>query len=360
MPIQPFLRHGFAAALLLGSLGALRANDSWSDSREPRQRLVRLDGSWRFSVGDGAERAAVDFDDTGWATIHAPDTWQDEGYRGYNGYAWYRKSFSLPAGSEGRSVFLALGKIDDVDEVFLNGNRVGGMGQFPPDYQQAYDDERFYPVPATYLYPGKLNVIAVRVYDGGGVGGIVSGRLGLYTGGAPHMEIPLDGAWEFRPGDNSDWKNSVLDDSGFKPIKVPATWESAGYPSLDGYAWYRKTFTVTRPPGDSTLVLLLGKIDDYDEVFLNGVAIGRTGDVDHPGAGGDGRSYAVSRAYYFPASLLKETNTLAVRVYDAGGYGGIYAGPVGIISQTEFVKYWESRRHHTFDTLIRWFRSDDD
>jgi hypothetical protein len=56
---------------------------------------------------------------------------------------------------------------------------------------------------------------------------------------------------------------------------------------------------------------------------------------------------------------LKATNTIAVRVLDEGGYGGIYAGPVGIISQTEFVKYWESRRHHFADGLLRLLWSDD-
>jgi len=360
MQNQPFLRLALVAALLLASVRALHAYDNWFEARDARQRIVRLDGAWRFSIGDGTERAAPDFDDSGWTTIHAPDTWQDEGYRGYNGFAWYRKSFDLPSGAGQRSLVLDLGRIDDVDEVFVNGHRIGGTGQFPPDYQPAYDAQRRYPVPSPLLRFGRQNVIAVRVFDGGGVGGIVSGRLGLFSGVAPQMEIPLEGAWLFSAGDNPDWKKSAVSETGFRSITVPLTWESAGYPTLDGYAWYRKTFTVSRMPSDQTLVLLLGKIDDYDEVFLNGVAIGRTGAVDHPGEHGDGRSYAVSRAYYFPASLLQESNTLAVRVYDAGGYGGIYAGPVGILSQTEFVKYWESRRHHTFDTLIRWFRSDDD
>ena len=347
------------SALLLGSICLLRADDSPFDSREPKKRIVRLDGSWKFSVGDGAERAAPDYDDTGWATIHAPDTWQDEGYRDYNGYAWYRKTFTFPSGPEQRSVSLALGKIDDVDEVFVNGQRVGGMGQFPPNYASAYERERIYPLPSACLEPGKKNVIAVRVYDGGGVGGIVSGRLGIFTGLAPQIEIPLEGAWKFNPGDNPEWKSPAFDDSRFSRITVPACWENAGYPHLDGYAWYRKTFTVTKSPAGQTLVLLLGKIDDYDEVFLNGVPVGRTGEIDRPARDGDGSSYALNRAYYFPASLLKETNTIAVRVYDAGGYGGIYAGPVGIISQTEFVKYWEARRHRPFDNLLDLFRSDD-
>jgi len=361
MKTLPFIKLGLLVTLMLGGIGGLRADEPWFNSRELKRRVVRLDGSWRFCVGDGAERAAASFDDTGWSTIHAPDAWQDEGYRDYNGYAWYRKTFTLPSGAEQRDLSLALGRIDDVDEVFVNGQRVGGTGQFPPDYESQYDDDRIYPIPAACLKPGKQNVIAVRVYDGGGVGGIVDGRLGIYTSVAPPTEIPLDGAWKFSPGDNPDWKKPEFDDKAFGQITVPATWEDAGYPNLDGYAWYRKTFTVARSPEGQTLVLLLGKIDDYDEVYLNGVSIGSTGEIDHPTRHGDGRSYALSRAYHFPASLLKATgtNTIAVRVLDEGGYGGIYAGPVGIISQTEFVRYWESRRHHSVNGLLSLLWSDD-
>jgi len=347
----------FCATLWLG-VGGLRAHDHWPDS-ESRKRIVRLDGQWKFSVGDGAERAAASYDDESWATIHVPDTWQDGGYRDYNGYAWYRKTFTVPDGAEQRGLSLSLGKIDDVDEVFVNGQRIGGTGRFPPNYASAYDVERIYTVSPAILRPGKRNVIAVRVYDGGGVGGIVRGRVGLYSGLAPQIEIQLEGDWKFSPGNNPDWKQPAFDDSGFSSISVPACWENVGYPNLDGYAWYRKTFTVAHNPAGETLVLLLGKVDDYDVVYLNGVEIGRTGPVDHPGSRGDERSYALNRAYYFPASLLKESNTIAVRVYDAGGYGGIYAGPVGIVSQAAFANYWDARRHRRIDTLFDLFRSED-
>jgi sialate O-acetylesterase len=359
MKIHRYIQLCLYTSLLLGGITGLKARDFWDDSHESRKRLVRLDGSWKFSVGDGAERAAPGYDDSDWATIHSAETWQDEGYRDYNGYAWYRKSFSLPSSYDSNSLFLSLGKIDDVDEVFVNGHRVGSTGQFPPNYQSAYDRERNYPVPVAWLQPGKTNVIAIRVYDGGGVGGLVSGRPGLYMGLTPETEIPLDGTWKFSPGDNPEWGKPGFDDSDFKTITVPLAWEDAGYPNLDGYAWYRKAFTVTHTPADQTLVLMLGKIDDYDEVFLNGVAIGRTGEIDHPGRKGDERSYALNRTYYFPTSLLKEHNTLAVRVYDAGGYGGIYAGPVSIITQSEFVRYWEARRHHPVRDLLHLFQSDD-
>jgi len=44
--------------------------------------------------------------------------------------------------------------------------------------------------------------------------------------------------------------------------------------------------------------------------------------------------------------LLKknQSNVIAVRVLDTGGDGGIYEGPVGIISQTKYIEYWRKMK----------------
>jgi hypothetical protein len=51
---------------------------------------------------------------------------------------------------------------------------VGRSGSFPPSYQSAYGKDREYNVPLRFLFLDKPNTIAVRLYDGGGGGGIVS------------------------------------------------------------------------------------------------------------------------------------------------------------------------------------------
>lgn len=354
MKTRHTLLAGLCAAVLLSGTGLLA-----DSATKTSKRIVRLEGSWRFAVGDAPERATPGFDDSEWAKIDVPETWQHEGYRDYSGFAWYRKTFSMPTGYEKQSLVLSLGRIDDTDEVFVNGHRVGGLGQFPPDYRSAYNERRVYTVPADFLHAGGDNVVAVRVYDGGGVGGIVHGRIGIYNGYPLPSGLALDGEWKFAPGDNPAWKEPACDESAFKPIVVPSTWESAGYPQLDGYGWYRKTFRVAQPFTETTLVFLLGKIDDYDEVFLNGVSIGRSGRIDDPVQHGEDRTYSLQRAYNFPASLLKETNVIAVRVCDTHGNGGIYEGPIGILTQTQFAKYWESRRERPTDSLIDLFYSEE-
>ena len=63
---------------------------------------------------------------------------------------------------------LSLGSVDDFDETYFNGVRVGGIGKEHPTYWSAPRD---YTIPASLIKPGK-NVIAVRVWDRFGGGGI--------------------------------------------------------------------------------------------------------------------------------------------------------------------------------------------
>jgi Beta-galactosidase jelly roll domain len=347
----------FGVVLLCSGFGIRLYSDDSPFGDDDWRRIVRLNGDWKFSVGDSADWAAPDFVDRDWATIHAPAEWQSEGYQGYNGFAWYRKTFRFPSGHEKEPVFLSLGRIDDAGQVYLNGKLLGASGGMPPHYVSAYDKAAVFEVPSGALLVGQDNVLAVRVYDGGGVGGLVEGRLCLFTTDIPRPEVVLSGTWKFNPGDQAEWKQEHCDESGFAEIPVPSYWQNAGYPQLHGYAWYRRTFTVATAPTEKTLVLMLGKIDDFDAVYLNGTLIGSTGPVEQPSKDDGVAYYAQNRNYFFPASLLKDTNTIAVRVYDRGGVGGIYASPLGIISQTAYIRFWDERKKHAH-SLWRIFESD--
>jgi sialate O-acetylesterase len=355
------LRSAFlASAFVALTLSAFARNHHRSDDR-----LVNLRGNWHFSIGDDARRAQPGFDDSDWSTVHVPNYWEEEGYEEYNGYAWYRRTFSF-GGDANQATYLLLGQIDDVDEVFLNGQRIGGTGRFPPHYATAYNQDRIYNLPAGLLRNGADNVIAVRVYDGaqGGGIGINSDAIGIYGSHAPLPEVQLGGEWKFHPGDNPAWKDEHADDSSFQAISVPSYWEQDGY-DIDGFGWYRKSFRGPASTHDDTLVLMLGKIDDTDEVYLNGVKIGSTGKLDQSDRHSRGDYYAQLRGYYFPASLLKADNVLAVRVHDHGGRGGIYEGPLGIIGQSRYIDYWENIRrdrdwHHHGLSLLRALLDDDD
>lgn len=111
------------------------------------------------------------------------------------------------------------------------------------------------------------------------------------------------------------WAAPSLDDAGWARIPVPGLWEQAGYPAMDGSAWYRTEFTLTAGQAKREVRLGLGMIDDDDVTWVNGVEVGRTSGYDRP------------RRYTVPASALRPgRNVIAVRVEDAQGGGGIY-GP---------------------------------
>lgn len=301
--------------------------DADFSNKKGRTRLVDLNGGWRFATGDDASRALPDFDDSSWSAIEVSTNWEDQGYKDYDGYAWYRRTFDLDEENLSQPLYAFLGKIDDADEVFINGHFIGGLGVFPPQVSTAWNVDRFYRVPSDLVREG-ANVIAIRVYDGNNHGGVAGKNLGLYTTVLPRPLIDLSGKWDFATGNNPDWKAaSIGDETLFRPMQVPTNWDNVGYKHYDGHAWYRKTFGPLPVSESETLILFLGKIDDTDEVFLNGKRIG----------GSD--RYDMHRRYEFSSDLLRETNTLAVHVYDGQQGGGIYAGPVGIMRKADFIQY---------------------
>ena len=139
-----------------------------------------LSGEWLFQTGDNTEWAGVNYTDKNWDRIDVPVVWEKQGYANYDGYGWYRKHFSVPDTIKKRwgkrALILRFGAIDDVDETYLNGRLLGITGTFPQKESAhcvtAYDKQREYRIPEGVLNYEKENIIAVRVYDEIGEGGI--------------------------------------------------------------------------------------------------------------------------------------------------------------------------------------------
>lgn len=84
---------------------------------------------WRFHLGDveGAEKA--DFNDEKWEVVTTPHTVQlmpaeASGCRNYQGVAWYRKHFVLPAETAGRDVTLHFEAVMGKQHFYLDGKLV--------------------------------------------------------------------------------------------------------------------------------------------------------------------------------------------------------------------------------------------
>ena len=130
-----------------------------------------LAGYWQFSIGDREEWISPKYDDSKWESIKVPSPWEDQGFNGYNGYGFYRKKVVIPDELRDRMLYLFLGYIDDVDEVYFNGHKIGSTGSFPPQYISAYNAERKYYIPEEIINFNGTNLIAVKVYDSYMVGG---------------------------------------------------------------------------------------------------------------------------------------------------------------------------------------------
>lgn len=317
------------------------------DFEQQYKQVINLRGEWKFMIGDDMQWANPAFNDESWESIYVPSSWENQGFPGYDGYAWYRKEVYVSDAFQNSSLSLFLGYIDDVDEVYINGLKIGHKGAFPPNFWTAYNAERNYLVPDELLKFNQKNVIAVRVYDAQLDGGIVNGNIGFYARmNALPFDVNLEGYWKFKTGDNKDWSEPTYDDSKWGKIIVPGSWEDQISKTYDGFGWYRRQFKVDASAKDKRFVLLVGKIDDIDEVYLNGKLVGKTGTIyDNSYMISVNGEYKKERYYYLNSGdiLPGRINTVAIRVYDAGGEGGIYAGPLGLIELNHFVSYWRNK-----------------
>lgn len=147
---------------------------------------------WKFLTGDKPEYIDSARNEYWWNNISPLTVWEKQGYQGYDGFAWYRVKVVVPASMKKNAekydgLMLNLGKIDDADETYFNGHKVGATGKMPPDYAGAYDVQRSYLIPPEYVSWGKKNTIAVRVYDAGGDGGLYGGPAELTNRGNPDL-----------------------------------------------------------------------------------------------------------------------------------------------------------------------------
>lgn len=313
-------------------------------SAQDLKKVMDLSHRWKFSIGDKQEWANPEFNDSDWEWIDVPSAWENQGFHGYDGFAWYRTTFSARQLPDKQALYLQLGYIDDVHEVFVNGVRIGLSGKFPPRFSTAYNVFRSYKLPADLLQ--ETNTIAVRVYDDGGEGGIVHGNLGIMMDvDAVPLDVDLSGSWKFKTGQYAHENIDQLE--GWDNIIVPGNWEDQGYKNYDGYACYALEFKLEEKFVKDRMVLILGKIDDIDQVFVNGVLVGQSGEFKPQTVNERSNSWQQLRGYYLPQNLLstREKNTIVVRVYDGLQGGGIYSGSIGLISQDHYIQYWNKRRN---------------
>lgn len=332
------------------SLSLALVNHNYANS-ENLEQVANLSGKWKFSIGDNSEWAASNFNDNNWESIDVPGSWESQGFHGYDGYAWYRTNFEVDVKYASSSLYLSLGYIDDVDEVYLNGELIGKTGSFPNNYSTAYNAKRIYKIPNDIFNCNGKNTIAIRIFDMGGEGGIIHGSIALlYDIEAIPVEYDLQGTWKFIIGNCELSDSSSTNFSNWSDIIVPGIWEDQGYKNYDGLACYATEFQLTNKFQNQRMVLVLGKIDDLEQVYLNGKLVGTSGPLKKSTLYFHDEFHKQLRGYYLPLDILNHNgkNTLIVKVFDAGGIGGLYQGSFGLITQEKYIEYWHNSRKQSY------------
>jgi len=136
------------------------------------------------------------------------------------------------------------------------------------------------------------------------------------------MEKAMD-AWANKndPGSaaKASWKAPAHDVSDWKTVKVPSRWggtDVGELKSFSGIVWLRRTVDIPAGLAGRDLVVSLGRIDDRDTTFFNGVKIGGSDQYD------ERRLYKVSGK-----QVVSGKSVIAVRVWNGWGDGGIWGDP---------------------------------
>jgi sialate O-acetylesterase len=135
--------------------------------------------------------------------------------------------------------------------------------------------------------------------------------------GVPYAKQVED--WFAKADTSTDWLVNGFDDSKWKPIPDKLDFASLGLGEYDGLVYYRRTIQGGAGQVNGPIKLHLGQIDDADVAYLNGQKLGSMA------------AWNADRVYTIPEGLLKPgPNTLAIRVYDMTGPGGITTVPKDI------------------------------
>ena len=163
--------------LIVAAMIVVLAIGGRPDPAPLRAASTLLDGSWRFHTGDDLRWATADIDDSGWETmdltappgshdgdVGLPDYvrgWSAHGHPGYHGYAWYRRTVTVPAGGASWDI-LGPTLVDDGYELYWNGRLLGGSGRLGPDPRVVGTRPLRFALPADAA--DATGVLAIRTY----------------------------------------------------------------------------------------------------------------------------------------------------------------------------------------------------
>src|SRR6266545_4541136 len=146
-------------SILTGSFLVLSTAEAATFTPPAARQRVDLNTGWRFLKADATGAQNPGFDDSAWAAVTVPHTWnardgEDGGNNYYRGVGWYRRHYTPPASFAGKKLWLQFAGANTVTDVWVNGTYLG-------QHRGGFARFRFDATSAFRL--GQDNVIAVKV-----------------------------------------------------------------------------------------------------------------------------------------------------------------------------------------------------
>ncbi|MDG2030595.1 MAG: sialate O-acetylesterase [Phycisphaerales bacterium] len=238
----------------------------------------KAEGYWQeiLATDPGAKNQWMkpDLNDSGWGEMKLPGNWEqrEDSLKNFDGTVWFRRDIKIPADWKNSPLIIELGRIDDSDRTWFDGNLVGTT-------TNKHTGARRYKVKSKMVDAGKAN-ITVCALDPHGGGGFSGGAMKLMRADGQGPVIELAGDWKWKRGvaTTNSGPNRVTE-----PINPGMTPQSAGtlhaamiapfvpY-TLRGAIWYQGESNAGEPDEYRDLMPLL--IESWREDFGDHLAFG--------------------------------------------------------------------------------------
>lgn len=171
----------------------------------------------------------------------------------------------------------------------------------------------------------------------------------FHVGPADRAYVALDGLWEFRTdADNVGVEQGFATGAGegWRMLQAPLEWERQGITEdnrkapnapigrgttnrdkpYNGFAWYRKSVVIPAEWRGRDLVLSVGNVQNWCQVYINGRP------VDAVQGEQEQRRLIPATRVDVPQDAVKfgQENLIAIHVYNHDNFGGIVGGPLAL------------------------------
>jgi len=132
-----------------------------------------------------------------------------------------------------------------------------------------------------------------------------------------HARVPVDAG---NAGERDGWHLPGADETGWRTMKLPSLWQSAGH-AINGVFWFRRAVEIPAAWAGRDLEVHVGACDKRDYTYFDGLLLGSLGMEESPDA------WQTPRVYRLPgAAVAAGRHVVAVRVFSEL-YGGGMTGP---------------------------------